>query len=79
MLSQFEHDRKADAVYIRLSNKPYAYTKRIDDLRYVDYTSDGTPIGIELLCVSEGVIVNDLPNLDEVTRLLEGKNIRVFA
>ena len=51
-----KYDKQADAVYILLSNKPYAYGKDLDNERRIDYDADGNPRGVELLCVSGGVI-----------------------
>jgi uncharacterized protein YuzE len=74
-----EYDKKGDAIYIYLKDEPVDHTERLDDLRYVDYARDGTLVGIELLCVSEGVITNDLPKRTEVEALLEKHNIKIFA
>lgn len=76
---ELKYDKAADAIYIKLSNMPYAYGKDLDDLRRIDYDADGNPRGIELLCVSEGVITNDLPQRWEIERLLEKHNIKLFA
>ncbi len=76
---RFEYDKKADAVYIYLSDAPYAYGENLDHERRIDYAEDGTPIGIELLCVSEGVITDDLPNRADVERALGDKGIKVYA
>ena len=61
MMPRIELDKKADAIYVYFSDESVAYTKKVDDVRYVDYTADNTPIGIELLCVSDGVNIDDLP------------------
>lgn len=74
-----EHDKKADAIYIYLSDAPYAYGKNLDNERRIDYDANGEPIGIELLCVSDGVITSDLPHRGEIERLLEKHNIKLFA
>ncbi len=76
---KLEYDKEADAIYIKLNDMPYAYGKDLDDLRRIDYDAEGKPRGIELLCVSEGVITNDLPNRGEIERLLEKHNIKLFA
>ena len=76
---ELKYDRIADAIYIKLSNMPYAYGKDLDDLRRIDYDADGNPRGIELLCVSEGVDVIDLPNSEEIARMLVDKRIKVLA
>jgi uncharacterized protein YuzE len=76
---KLRYDKKADAVYIILSNRPYAYGKDLDDERRVDYDADGNPRGIELLCVSTGVLTDDLPNRIEVEKILGEKGIKIFA
>lgn len=76
---KIQYDPEADALYIYLSDKPYSYGKDLDSERRIDFASDDTAIGIELLCVSKGVNPDDLPNQEEVIRLLEAKNFKVFA
>ena len=73
------HDTDADAIYILLSDKPYAYGKDLDEERRIDYDADNDPMGIELLCVSEGVITDDLPNRAEVERALDDRGIKSYA
>ena len=72
-------DPGADAVYIYLSDKLCVSGKDLDTERRIDYAEDGTPIGVELLCVSHGVNVDDLPQSDEIASVLEGLGIKVFA
>ena len=79
MKMQYKYDRQADAAYITLSDKPYAYGEELDSERRIDYASDGSPVGIELLCVSGGVDLTDLPDRDEVAKLLARRKIRVLA
>lgn len=67
----FTYDPEADAVYIRLSRKAWAYTEGLDDQRHVDYAGDGTPIGIELLYVSDGVPADGLPYAELVSRVIQ--------
>ena len=76
---RMEYDREADAIYIYLGDAPYSYGKNLDSERRIDYDANGMPIGIELLCVSAGVITNDLPNRGEVEQLLEKYHVRLFA
>ena len=76
---KMKYDREADAIYIRFSDKPYAYGKDLDNERRVDYDINGNVRGIELLCVSTGVITDDLPNRTEVERFLGDKGIRIYA
>ena len=74
-----KYDKQADAVYILLSNKPYAYGKDLDNEKRIDYDVDGNPRGVGLLCVSTGVITDDLPNRVEIERALESRGIRSYA
>jgi len=73
------YDPEADAIYIRLSNKEYAYGEELDRERRVDYAADGTPIGIELLCVSTGVDLRDIPQAQEIAQALAQHRIKVLA
>jgi len=74
-----EYDMKADAIYIYLDDRSVDHTEKLDDLRYVDYAYDNTPVGIELLCVSDGVITNDLPQRTNIEALLDKYHIKLFA
>lgn len=76
---EYKHDAEADAIYIRLSEKQYAYGEDLDPERRVDYSADGTPVGIELLCVSSGVDLRDLPQRKSIADLLTQHRIRVLA
>ena len=76
---KIRYDKKADAIYILFNNEPYAYGIDLDEERRIDYDADGNPRGIELLCVSTGVITDDLPNRAEVERLLGDRGIKVYA
>jgi hypothetical protein len=58
---------------------PYAYNKVLDERRIIDYAEDQHPIGIELLNVSHGVDVRDLPEQAAVERLLEEHHIKVLT
>jgi len=73
------YDKQADAIYILLRNAPYAYGKDLDKERRIDYDADGNPRGVELLCVSTGVITDDLPNRAEIERALDARGIKVYA
>ena len=75
---KFKHDTQADAVYIYLSDMPYAYGKDLDDERRIDYASYNTPVGVELLCVSMGVNLYGLPRKDETAEILEHNGIRTY-
>ena len=74
-----EYDRAADALYIHLSDKPYAFGEDFDHARRVDYAEDGTPIGVELLYVSQGVDLTDLPMMAELASEIRKLNIPELA
>jgi len=76
---RLEYDREADAVYIWLRDLPYAFGEDLDHARRVDYAADQKPIGIELLNVSKGVNLDDLPERPAVEKLLVEHHIRVYA
>lgn len=72
-------DKKADAIYVSFNDKPYSYGRDLDKERRIDFADDGTPIGVEFLCVSEGVITDDLPYRAAVEQALEDKGIKIYA
>ncbi len=76
---ELPHDTKADALYIRLSDKHFALTKSLDDRRHVNYAQDGSPIGIEVLYPSLGVNVDELPFEAAIGRLLEEHGFKVVS
>ncbi len=47
--------------------------------RRIDYGADQRPIGVELLNVSEGVNLADLPEPDEIARLLAVEGVKVLT
>ena len=76
---KLKYDPEADAIYIYLSEKPYAYGTDLDDERRIDYASDNTPIGVELLCASDGVNIDGLPHKDEIVDVLASNRIKVYT
>ncbi len=78
-MARLEYDRGADAVYMYLRDVPYAYGHDLDDDRRIDYGADGTPRGIELLAVSQGVNLDDLPAREEIAALLAQHHLKAYA
>jgi len=76
---EIEYDKQANAIYIYLSNSGVAYTKQLTNVRYIHFSSYNKHVGIELLCVSNGVVTDDLPRADEIIKLLQKRNVKVFA
>ena len=74
-----EYDKEADAIYMYLSAAPYSYGKNLDGECRIDYDRDGKLRGVELLCVSSGVVTYDLPNKSEIERALGDKGIKVYS
>jgi uncharacterized protein YuzE len=74
-----KYDREADAIYVRLSAKPYAFGEDVGLDRRVDYAADGTPVGVELLSVSHGVDLGGLPSTDEIAGLLEKAGVKLLT
>jgi uncharacterized protein YuzE len=40
---KLKYDKQADAIFIQLTDSPYAYGKDLDDVRRIDYDSAGNP------------------------------------
>jgi uncharacterized protein YuzE len=76
---KYTYDKEADALYIRFNRKRYAYGEDLDRERRVDYAKDGTLIGVELLSVSSGVDLRDLPRRQEIEQVLKGLRIKALA
>lgn len=79
MALTLRYDPDADAIYIHLRGLPYAFGEDIDHERRVDYARGGEPIGIEILCASEGIDTRGLPYEDAVRRLVEEHSFKVYA
>ncbi len=79
MTMEYRYDKEVDAIYVRLNDKDYSYGEELDRERRVDYADDGTPIGVELLCVSTGVDLRDLPHQKALADLLAKHRIKVLA
>jgi uncharacterized protein YuzE len=58
---EIKYDKRANAIYIHLARGGVAYTKQLDNLRYVDFSSDNKPVGIELLCATAVAKVSECP------------------
>jgi len=76
---ELHHDAEADAVHNQLSSDKYAFGEDLNAERRIDYSAGGKPIGIELVCVSTGVDLRNLPEQDAITKLLSKHRIKVLA
>ncbi len=74
-----ETDPTADAVYIQFLDEPVGYTKELDENRVIDYNlNSGSPIGIDLLAVSEGVKLGGLPEAETIEKILVGLGVNTY-
>lgn len=76
---QYEHDPEADAMYVHLADKPYAYGEDLSPERRVDFAADRTPVGVELTCLSHGVSLAGLPAAAEIGDILTKLNIKMLV
>jgi uncharacterized protein YuzE len=74
-----EYDRQADAAYVRVTDRPVACSRELDEQRIVDYDDRGEIVGFEFLTVSLGVELNGLPYRPALERLLAQHDIRQLA
>jgi uncharacterized protein YuzE len=76
-----EYDAEADAIYVYLRHARPVKTVAIDDFRNVDYDGQGRVVGVELLDVSGGIDLHDVPFAHRVAQLITDLNlgIRVLA
>lgn len=71
-------DPKADSMYITLNSGVYDHGYDLDDDRRIDYNENNIPIGIELLSVSHGVDLKDLPYTQELVELIHNYGFEAF-
>ncbi len=67
---RYEHDLDADAIYVHLADKSYAYGEDLSPEGRVDFAADRTPVGVELTCLSHGVSLAGLPAAAEISDIL---------
>lgn len=71
-----KYDPVADAVWITLNTGAYDETRELDSRHLKDIAADGTVLQVELLDVSDGVDLTDLPEADAIAAALERAGIR---
>jgi len=72
-------DPDVHAAYVEVTTRPVATTKRLDQNRAIEYDENGDLVGIEFLAVHRGVALEELPFHEQLVRLFEGHDIRVYA
>lgn len=79
MAIEVRYDRQVQAIYVVLSDQPYDHGRDLDENRRIDYAEDGTPIGVELLDVDQGVHLQDLPQADAIADALAPLEVRILV
>ncbi len=76
-----ELDREADCLYVTFADTEVARTARLDELRMIDYASDGTVVGVEFVGVSGGIDLQGMPHAEEIDRLISdsGHSLKILA
>jgi uncharacterized protein YuzE len=57
---RLKYDLNVGALYIRLSDRPVARTREIDDNTFVDLGEDGDVIGIEVISIEHPWAISDV-------------------
>lgn len=74
-----EYDESVDAAYLTFSDGAWDHQDRLDDARAINYASDGSVIGVELLSPRrKGVLLDGLPFPQELARVLRSVGFRVL-
>ena len=74
---RLDYDAEADAAYVALREVAQVErTTALDDQRLIDYVGTEA-VGVELLSVSRGVRLDDLPERDAIARLLAEQHLPV--
>ncbi len=74
-----EYDESVDAAYLVAADGTWDHQERLDDARAIDYASDGTVLGIEILSPRRrGVLLDGLPYPDDVARVMRAVGFRIL-
>jgi len=66
------YSETADALYVQLKDAEVVRVTPVDDLRIVDYATDGSVVGVEFLAASEGLNLKGLPEIARLEELIRG-------
>lgn len=80
-MAKVTYDPQADALYVLLSDLHVKKTATLDDLRNIDYSDDGTVVGVEFIGAKGGVDLSDLPFAPTIEKVIgeSGLNIPILA
>ena len=75
------HDKEANVLFLKLRDTRYGSSRELDEAREVLFDMDGNVLGIEFLYVSDGVVLDGIPQTEllKVKRLLAEAKVEVKA
>lgn len=74
-----EYDESIDAAYLVAAEGVWDHQERLDDARGINYASDGTILGIEVLSPRRrGMLVDGLPYPEDVARVMRAVGFRIL-
>ena len=74
-----QYDESVDAAYLIAHEGKWDHQDRLDDARGVNYASDGTVMGIEILSPRRhGVLLEGLPYPEDVARVMRSVGFRIL-
>lgn len=77
-----QYDDNVDARYApfrEIEPGSIKQVRLVDDRRNVDHDAAGEPIGVEFLCVSDGVSLDGIPRAEEIARALRAFSPSIAA
>ena len=80
-MADVTYDADTDVLYVQLREGDIARQTFLDDTRILDFSVDGSVVGIEFVCASEGVDISDVPFSQRVGNLIDesGQSFKIFA
>jgi uncharacterized protein YuzE len=74
-----EYDDSVDAAYLVAAEGSWDHQDRLDDARGINYASDGSVLGIEILSPRrQGVLLDGLPYPEHVARVMRAVGFRIL-
>lgn len=74
-----EYDESVDAAYLTFAEGEWDRQERLDDARAINYASDGSVIGVELLSPRrKGVRLDGLPFAQDIERVIRSVGFRIL-
>ena len=74
-----EYDESVDAAYLAFGDGEWVRQYRLDDARAINYSADGSVVGVELLSPRrKGVLLDGLPFPQEIARVMRSVGFRIL-